>query len=90
MTDTQWKVDSKRISDNVNYELRKFRKECVTQGIVMFVRDLNFYEMKYRGQFVCYLYGNSEDNSKLRAAWNVIQVAEETIEKIEGVKHESN
>lgn len=88
MTDAQWKVESKRISDNASYEIRKFRKECVTQGIVMFVRDLNFYEMTYRGHFVCYLYGNSEDNSKLRAAWNAINIAEETIEKIEGVKHD--
>ena len=90
MTDAQWKVKSNQISDDVNYGLRKFRKECVTQGIVMFVRDLNFYEVTYRGHFVCYLYGNSEDNSKLRAAWYAIQIAEETIEKIEGVKHESN
>ena len=89
MTDAQWKVRSKQISDDAGYELRKFRKECVTQGIVMFVRDC-FYEVTYRGHFVCYLYGDSEDNSKLRAAWNVIQIAEETIEKIEGVKHESN
>ena len=88
MTDAQWKVESKRISDNVRYKSRKFRKECVTQGIVMFVRDFNFYEVTYRGHFVCYLYGNSEDNSKLIAVWNTIQIAEETIEKIEGVKHE--
>ena len=88
MTDAQWKVEAERISDNVNYELRKFRKECVTQGIVMFVRDLSFYEVTYRGHFVCYLYGNSEDNSKLRSVWNTIKIAEETIEKIEGVKHE--
>ena len=90
MTDAQWEVEAKRISANANHELRKFRKECVTQGIVMFVRDLNFYEVTYRGHFVCYLYGNSEDNSKLRAAWNTIKIAEVTIEKIEGVKHESN
>ena len=90
MTDAQWKVDSKRISDNVNYELRKFRKECVTQGIVMFVRDFGFYEMTYRGRFVCYLYGNGEEKLKLLAVWNTIKIAEETIEKIEGVKHESN
>jgi hypothetical protein len=50
--------------------------------------------MTYRGQFVCYLYGNTyginEDKVKLRSAWNAIRIAEETIEKIEGVKHESN
>lgn len=88
MTDAQWKVRSKQISDDVGYELRKFRKECVTQGIVMFVRDFGFYLITYRGHFVCYLYGNSEDNSKLRAVWNTIKIAEETIKKIEGVKHE--
>ena len=91
MTDAQWEVKSNQISDSVHYELRKFRKKCVTQGIVKFVRDVNFYQMKYRKQFVCYLYGNKvEDRKKLRAAWYAIQIAEETIEKIEGVKHESN
>ena len=89
MTDAQWKVKSNQISDDVNYELRKFRKECITQGIVKFERDINFYEMKYRGKFVCYLYGNDEDSIKLRAAWYAIDIAEETIKEIEGVKHES-
>ena len=88
MTDAQWKVEAQRISANANYELRKFRKKCVTQGIVMFVRDLNFYEVTYRGHFVCYLYGNSGDNLKLIVVWNTIKIAEETIEKIEGVKHD--
>lgn len=89
MTKAQMKEKINQDVANLNYEKRKFRKKCVTQGIVMFVRDLNFYEVTYRGHFVCYLYGNSEDNSKLRAAWNTIKIAEETIEKIEGVKHES-
>lgn len=89
MTDAQWKEKSKQISEDASYELRKFRKKCVTQGIVEFVRDYNYYEMKYRGQFVCYLYGD-EGSRKLRAVWYTIQIAEETIEKIEGVKHESN
>lgn len=89
MTDAQWRVKAKQIADRADYELRKFRKECVTQGIVTFVRD-SFYEMTYRGYFVCYLYGNSEDEPKLRSAWNTIRIAEETIEMIEGVKHESN
>ena len=94
MTDAQLEVESKRVSDNVVYELRKFRKECVTQGIVKFVRDHHFYEMKYRGFFICYIYGY--DKSKLRAAWNVIRVAEQLLKAeqfakgIEGVKHESN
>jgi predicted adenine nucleotide alpha hydrolase (AANH) superfamily ATPase len=92
MTDAQWKVMSTQISDNVQYELRRFRKKCITQGIVKIVRDHSFYEMTYRGRFVCYLYGNTYgdnvDKSKLRSAWSVIRIAEETIEKIEGVKHE--
>ena len=88
MTDAQWKERSKQISADVNYELRKFRKKCVTQGVVTFFRDISFYQMKYRGRFVCYLYGHDEEGSKLRAAWNTIKIAEETIEKIEGVKHD--
>ena len=87
MTDAQWKVKSNQISEDVSYELRKFRKKCVTQGIVEFVRDYNYYEMKYRGQFLCYLYGD-EDSINLRAVWYTIQIAEETIEKIEGVKYD--
>lgn len=90
MTDAQWVVNTKLLSDDVSYELRKFRKECVTQGIVMFIKDISFYEVTYRGHFVCYLYGNDEDSIKLLAVWNTIKIAEETIEKIEGVKHESN
>ena len=89
MTGAQWKVETERISTNANYEWRRFRKECVTQGIVEFVRDINLYQMKYRGRFACYLYGNGEEKLKLLAVWNTIKIAEETIEKIEGVKHES-
>ena len=89
MTEAQWKKEISRISATVEKELRKFRKKCVTQGIVEFVRDRSFYMIKYRGHFVCYLYGNDEDSIKLRATWNTIRIAEETIEKIEGVKHES-
>lgn len=88
MTNAQWLEKSKQISDDVNYELREFRKKCVTQCIVVFVNDNGFYKMCYRGRFVCYLYKDNEDDIKLRAAWNTIKIAEETIEKIEGVKHE--
>lgn len=88
MTNAQWLEKSKQISDDVNYKLRKFRKKCVTQCIVVFVNDNGFYEMCYRGGFVCYLYKDNEDDIKLRAAWNSIKIAEETIEKIEGVKHD--
>lgn len=80
MTDAQWKVESQRITDNVNYELRKFRKKCVTQGVVTFFRDTSLYQLRYRGRFVCYLYGHYEEGSKLRAAWNIIRIAEEIIE----------
>ena len=89
MTNAQWEEDVKRISENVKYENRKFRKECVTQGIVEIVKDHIFYQVRYRGGFVCYLYGNDGENLKLCAMWNAIKIAE-TIRKIEGVKHESN
>ena len=88
MTNAQWLEKSIQISNDVNYELRKFRKKCVTQGIVEFVNDNGFYEVCYRGRFVCYLYKDNEDDIKLRVVWNTIKIAEETIEKIEGVKHE--
>jgi hypothetical protein len=89
MTDAQWKEEVKRISANVDYRLRKFRKKGVTQGIVQFVRNISCYEMRYRGQFICYISGSREENLKFLAVWNTIKTAEETIEKIEGVKHES-
>lgn len=89
MTEAQWLEKSKQISDFVNYELREFRKKCVTQCIVDFVNDNRFYEMRYRGRFVCYLYKDNVDDIKLRYVWNTIKIAEETIEKIEGEKHES-
>ena len=88
MTDAQWKVKTKQITDDVDYKLRKFRKECVTRGIVKFINDDGNYELRYRETFVCYLFGDSEDAMKLRAVWSAIKIAEETIEKIEGVKHE--
>ena len=37
MTDAQWKVNREQISADVNYERRRFRKKCVTLGIVEFV-----------------------------------------------------
>lgn len=90
MTNSQWKVESKRISDNLNYERRRFRKECVTRGIVEFVRRKGCfnYEMLYRGCFVCTLYKYEGEYLKLLAVWNIIAIAEETIEKIEGVKYD--
>lgn len=91
MTDAQWKVKVKQISADADYERRKFRKECITRGVVEFVRRKGcfFYEVKYRGCFVCTLYNDKEEPLKLLAVWNTIAIAEETIEKIEGVKHES-
>ena len=90
MTKAQMKVKINQDVADTNYESRKFRKKCVTQGIVEFVRDYKFYEMKYRGHFICYISGRSKENLKLLAVWNTIEIAEETIEKIEGVKHDCN
>ena len=90
MTEAQWKVKRNQISADADYERRRFRKECVTLGIVEFVRrdGCFFYEVMYRGCFVCTLYNDKEESLKLLAVWNTIAIAENTIEKIEGVKHE--
>ena len=90
MTDAQWKAKCKEITEDALYRERKFRKKCVTQDIVKFIRRYNFYELQYRGKHVCYLFGNSsEEKIKLQAIWSIIKIAEEVIRKIEGVKHES-
>lgn len=91
MTKAQWEVRSNQITSDVGYGFREFRKKCVTQGIVEFVKEDGhvFFVMKYRGWFVCTLYNDKEQFLKLLAVWNTIRIAE-TIEKIEGVKHESN
>lgn len=90
MTYAQCKVKCKEITECAFYRERKFRKKCVTQDIVKFIRCQNFYELQYRGKHVCYLFGNSvEEKIKLQAVWDIIKIAEETIEKIEGEKHES-
>ena len=90
MTVAQWKAKSKEIIKDALYRERKFRKKCVSQDIVKFIRCQNFYELQYRGKHVCYLFGNSgEEKIKLQAVWDIIKIAEETIEKIEGEKHES-
>lgn len=91
MTEAQLKVRINQRSADVNYERRRFRKKCVTLGIVEFVKKIsNFdYEVYYRGCFVCTLFKSGEDSLKLLAVWNTIAIAEETIEKIEGVKYES-
>lgn len=89
MTDAQWKAKSKEITEEALYRERKFRKKCVTQGIVKFIRSYNFYELQYRGKHIFYLLGNSvEEKIKLRAVWKIIKIAEETIRNIEGVKHD--
>ena len=90
MTKSQWNVKIEQASADANYERRNFRKKCVTLGIVEFVRrnGCYFYEMNYRGCFVCTLYKDKEDDLKLLAVWNTIRIAE-TIEKIEGEKNES-
>ena len=90
MTDAQFKVKRKQIIADVDYERRRFRKKCVTLGIVEFTRkyDRIYYEVYYRGSFICTLYKDKENDLKLLAVWNTITKAEETIEKIEGVKHD--
>lgn len=90
MTDSQMKVKNKQIIQDILFTERKFRKECVTQGIVKFIRCYTFYKVEYRGEHVCYLFGNSsEEKLKLQAVWDVIKISEKIIEKIEGEKHES-
>ena len=44
--------------------------------------------MRYRDRYVTTLYGDSYEDLVLSAVWNTIEYAEETIKKIEGVKHE--
>ena len=89
MTEAQWEVRSNQIIADVSYEFREFRKKCVTQGIVEFVREDGhvFYVMKYRGFFVCTVFNDGSDRLKMCAVWNTIYIAE-TIKKIEGVKHD--
>ena len=82
MTNAQMKVKTKQIIKDILFAERKFRKGCVTQGIVKFVKDFDFYEMKYRGHFVCYLRGKNQDSLQLMSVWNAIQIAERTIKNI--------
>ena len=90
MTDAQWKAKCKESTEDALYRERKFRKKCVSQDIVKFIRCQNFYKLQYRGKHVCYLFGNSvEEKIKLRAVWDIIKIAAEIIRKIEGEKHES-
>ena len=89
MTYAQRKAKCKEITEEALYRERKFRKKCVSQDIVKFIRCQNFYELQYRGKHVCYLFGNSvEEKIKLRAVWDIIKIAEEIIRKIEGVKYD--
>lgn len=92
MTDAQWEVRIEQITAEDHYEYRAFRKKCVTQGIVTFSREngSSYYTMRYRDRFVTTLWGESYEKIVLAAAWCTISTAEKTIEKIEGVKHESN
>ena len=90
MTNAQWKVKCVQLSDERHYEYRAFRKKCVTQGLVTFGREgsRSYYIMRYRDRYVTTLYGDSYEDLVLSAVWNTIEYAEETIKKIEGVKHE--
>ncbi len=90
MTDAQLIESSIQKLNDVNYERRKFRKECVTRGIVEFVRIKGrlFYEMHYRGCYVCTIFKDKPMFLTLMIVWNAIRIAEKTIKKIEGVKHD--
>ena len=92
MTEAQWKVRLEQISAESKWDDRDFRKKCVTQKIVTFSRDKDsrYYTVRYRYLYVASLFGDYTDKYKLMTMWNVVRIAEETIEKIEGVKHESN
>ena len=76
MTKAQMKVQIDKDVADSRYEKRKFRKKCVTQGIVEFVKEYSSYEMRYRGYFICYIHGHDNDNLKLLAVWNMIEIAE--------------
>ena len=91
MTEAQWKVRLEQITAENHYEYRAFRKKCVTQGIVTFSREngSSCYTMRYRDRYVTTLWGFSHEKIVLSAVWNTIEIAEKTIEKIEGEKHES-
>ena len=91
MTDAQWKIRLEQITAESHYDYRAFRKKCVTQGIVTFSREngSSYYIMRYRDRFVTTLWGESYEKIILAAAWCTISTAEETIEMIEGEKHES-
>lgn len=89
MTNAQMKVKNKHLIQDILFTERKFRKECVTQGIVKFIRIYTFYKVEYRGEYVCYLFSNShEEKLKLKAVWEVIKISEKIIEKIKGKKHD--
>ena len=92
MTDAQWKERLEQITAESQYKYRAFRKECVTQGIVTFGREngSQFITVRYRDIYVATLFREKTDKRILLAVWNTISTAEETIKKIEGVKHESN
>ena len=91
MTDAQLKFRIEQITAENHYKDRAFRKKCVTQGIVTFGREngSSYYIMRYRDRFVTSLWGDGYEKLILAAVWCTISTAEETIEKIEGVKHES-
>ena len=89
MTYAQDKAKFKKITEDDLYRERMFRKKCVSQEIVKFIRCQNLYKLQYRGKHVCYLFGNSvEEKMKLQAIWSTIKIAEEIIRNIEGVKYD--
>ena len=90
MTDAQWNVRLKQIAYESQWADREFRKECVTQGIVMFSREngSKWYTVRYRDRYVCMLFNEIEDKRILMAVWSAIRTAEQLLEEVKGVKHD--
>lgn len=86
MTNAQWNVEMQKRTAERLYKERAFRKKCVTQGIVTFSREkgATYYVLKYRARYVSTIY--KDDVRILMASWNVIEVAENLLKKVKGVK----
>ena len=84
MTNAQMKVNHDKMNSEYSWGFRRFRKKCVEQGIVEFVRRNGCfnYEMLYRGRFVCTLYKDEGEYLKLLAVWNTIAIAEKQSKRL--------
>lgn len=81
MTESQLQERMIQVTNDSMYKQRAFRKECVTQGIVTFERDDNFpyYTVCYRYCYVTTLFGDEDDQTKLRVMWNTVSTAEQLL-----------